>query len=390
MAMEKLYLSDSYLKELTTTIIERGQDETGPFVTLAETIIYPGGGGQPADIAWIDGQQVLQIAETDGQIRYYLENVAAFSTTVTITIDWARRYDLMQQHTGQHILPRALEDLLDAEIKNEQMTETSNVFLIAKQKLTEADLLPAFQLANQIIREHRPISALLPNEEQFDYPYLKHRPNYFDGLRLIDIQGFDTIGCGGTHVANTSEVQLIVLEKIQVNKKGTTLFIACGQRAIQLFNRQRSLIDQLQEQTQRPFDETTDYLRNQKEQLAQLKKQLTNYRVQEMLAQVTVNEDLVMSLGQEVGVQELKEVGAQLAEQYPEHLICTYTIDGAALRYHLHLQTARETFSVRNFIQEANRTFGGKGGGSPVMGDASVPAEKVQELFDRLQTTLNR
>lgn len=127
----KLYEKDSYLTTLKTTITQQGTDEYGNFVSLKDSIIYPGGGGQPADRAWIQAIPVTKIQKNENDVRYYLKEAPNnLPQQVDIQIDWAQRFDLMQQHTGQHILARVCEDLFQVRISKEQITLTDSFFEI--------------------------------------------------------------------------------------------------------------------------------------------------------------------------------------------------------------------------------------------------------------------
>ena len=110
---ELLYYQDSMIKEFTADVIKTGTDEHGPYVVLSNTAFYPTGGGQPHDTGWINGIEVLNVEKTGEEIRHYIKETVALSGTVEGKLNWARRFDHMQQHTGQHILTAAFVELFD-------------------------------------------------------------------------------------------------------------------------------------------------------------------------------------------------------------------------------------------------------------------------------------
>src|SRR4051794_24579675 len=113
--INKLFYQDPYIKEFTAKLVTQGKDENGnDYIVLNQTAFYPTGGGQPHDVGTIENIRVLNVEEVEGEIRHYLESVIAdLNTPVHGMIDWDRRFDHMQQHTGQHILSAAFDNLFD-------------------------------------------------------------------------------------------------------------------------------------------------------------------------------------------------------------------------------------------------------------------------------------
>ena len=104
---ELFYYQDSMMKEFTADVVKTGTDEQGPYVVLSNTAFYPTGGGQPNDTGWINGIEVVNVEKVDEDIRHYIKETVAINGTVEGKLNWARRFDHMQQHTGQHILTAA-------------------------------------------------------------------------------------------------------------------------------------------------------------------------------------------------------------------------------------------------------------------------------------------
>lgn len=386
--MKKIYLDDSYQQICQTQITSQNYDGNDYYVTLAETIIYPGGGGQPADLAWINDEKVLAIRESKEpeEVRYYLENPLP-DTAVTVKIDWQRRFDFMQQHTGQHLFARACENLFAADIRQEQITENDSFFEISGQQLTEKELQRAIDQSNQIIQAHRQVKILYPAADQLtSLPNLTHPPTYFSGLRLIAVDGFDTIGCGGTHVRNTSEIQIILLDKIKHTKKGTTVHFSCGHRAAKNYQTQQELIQEAVSSANISVEELPQFISAQQQEIKGLKDRLAVFQLQELVDngnQLTPH--FVVSHGDKIDGKLLRQAAQQLAEKTPNALIAVFTEEDEILRYHLRIASA-DKLSVRELIQTINRQLSGKGGGSPVMGDGTVPLDHKEEFLTLAET----
>lgn len=384
--MEK-YAQNSYLTEIETTITERGKDEIGNFVCLRETVVYPGGGGQPADCAWIAGNPILKIQKTADSVFYYLDiDVETLPEKVLVKINWGQRFDFMQQHTGQHILARVCEDLFQARITKEQMTLKDSFFEI-DVKLDKTQLQTALKRSNEIIRAQKQVSILFPTEEELAKETLfTAPPKYFKDLRLIKIADFDIIGCGGTHVKNTAEVQAIALTQVKEHKKTTTLHFACGNRLLQQFETNQKQLTALTLQANVPVDGLALAFQEQQQTIKFYQGQVALYQVNELVANAKeLTPHFIYSEITDTEAKELQTAAKKIAEIYPDKLICTATSDEDSLRYHLYLKTADPKRPIGQVIRTANQKFAGRGGGSPTKGDGTIPYLQKDALLRFLQ-----
>lgn len=383
----KLYEKDSYLTTLKTTITQQGTDEYGNFVSLKDSIIYPGGGGQPADRAWIQAIPVTKIQKNENDVRYYLKEAPNnLPQQVDIQIDWAQRFDLMQQHTGQHILARVCEDLFQVRISKEQITLTDSFFEI-DTKLSPTQLQTAIARSNEIIRAHKSVFILFPTEEQLKKETLfTTPPKYFAGLRLIKIADFDLIGCGGTHVQNTAEVQGIAFTQIKEHKKGMTLHFTCGNRLFQQFENNQKQLATLTKATQVPITDLTAFFKEQQEKIDTYQQRLAAYQVQTLITTAKeIAPNFVYSEATTANVNELQQAARKLAEIYPLALICTATKSDDTLRYHLMCLKENSKLPIGQLIKLSNQKFGGRGGGSALKGDGTLPYSQKEAWLHFLQ-----
>ncbi len=206
---------DPYLRVLETRVLSR----EGDAVVLEDTLLYPGGGGQPPDSGTVGGVAVARLGrDQGGRVLHHLEGPLD-GEAVTVAVDWPRRFDIMQQHTAQHLLTALAEDLFGAPTMSFHLSDDYSAIEL------DAVALPLDELAeraNDEIRAARPVSQRSCRPEELASLRVRTRglPDGFRGdrLRLIEIEGLDLNTCGGTHVASTAELQTIVLlgtEKIR-------------------------------------------------------------------------------------------------------------------------------------------------------------------------------
>ncbi|NLT58616.1 MAG: alanyl-tRNA editing protein [Clostridiales bacterium] len=240
MAVNRLYQQDPYLKETVTDVLACEPAEQGWALLLRDTIFHAKGGGQPSDGGLVDGQPLLDLIERGEEILHVVAERPARTEGVRLALDFDRRFDLMQQHTGQHILSTVIENLFDSDTSIFRCEERINQIDIAKP-LSEEQLREAERETNRIIRQGLPVrSFCIRPEEMAQYQTKMRLPIApHEVIQLVEIEDFDLIGCGGTHVARTDEVwSLKILHAKDVSDQKTAkgamrLYFVCGGRAEQ-------------------------------------------------------------------------------------------------------------------------------------------------------------
>ena len=209
---ERLYYNDSRLLEFDAQVVSLSERDDGQIaVTLDQTAFYPTGGGQPADTGTLGGARVLDCidAEDEGVLHVIQGWVPEIGDMVHGKVDWLRRLDHMQQHTGQHILSAAFVRLFDAPTRSFRMLEHECEIDVDLDNPTDERIERAVDLANQIIWESRPIQVRQVTSEEAAALPLRKEPAREGELRLIEIDDFDLTPCGGTHAKSTGEVGVI-------------------------------------------------------------------------------------------------------------------------------------------------------------------------------------
>ena len=214
MATERLYYHDSRLLEFDARVIGLSELDNGQIaVTLDRTAFYPTGGGQPTDTGTLGDARVVDCidAEDEGVLHVIQGPTPEVGDTVHGKIDWLRRLDHLQQHTGQHILSAAFVRLFEAPTRSFRVLEHECEIDVALDDPTDERIEQAVDLANRIIWESRPIQIRQVTAEEAAGLPLRKEPARAGELRIIEIDDFDLTPCGGTHARSTGEVGVIAV-----------------------------------------------------------------------------------------------------------------------------------------------------------------------------------
>jgi alanyl-tRNA synthetase len=238
---ERLYYDDSYATEFTARVVERVEIEGHTALALDRTYFYPTGGGQPHDLGTIQGAPVIDVRlrDGDGAIVHVLGDSPAARRAdeeVQCQIDWARRFDHMQHHSGQHILTQSFVERASANTIGFHLSPNSVTIDLDKTVSLEA-AYEAEDVANHLVQENRAITARVLDESAARQlgARIRRIPGHLatDGLRVVEVEDFDLTACGGTHVAQTGEIGVIKVMKIEKYKEGSRIEFVCGGRALQ-------------------------------------------------------------------------------------------------------------------------------------------------------------
>ena len=227
---EKLYYSDPFLQEFTATVLSCEQDKAGWKVVLDRTAFYPEGGGQPADTGILGDAKVIDVREKEGVIVHTCDKALNVGDTVTGRIDWARRFDHMQQHSGEHIVSGIICARYGCD--NVGFHLGKDIVTIDFNHDISPDDLPAIEAqANAFIWSDTPIDIRFLEGDalrQAEYRSKKFIPGL---VRLVAFPGADCCACCGTHVLRAGQVGLVKLLSCQKFREGVRMELLCGKRA---------------------------------------------------------------------------------------------------------------------------------------------------------------
>lgn len=233
MATEKLYHAEPYRREFTAAVLDARPLEGGRWaVVLDRTAFYPEGGGQPADSGWLDDIPVLGVHEEDGVVTHIVPARPA-GAAVHGRLDWDRRFDHMQQHSGEHILSAVFADLHAAENVGFHLGADAVYIDVTLDSLTPAQAAALEDAANAVVFANRPVSGrLVAGGDLAAFPLRKQPAKDFAAIRLVSVDGVDCCPCGGTHVAATGEIGLIKIRSWERKGGLTRVEFVCGGRAL--------------------------------------------------------------------------------------------------------------------------------------------------------------
>ena len=232
---EKIYYQDSFIKTFTANVTSCTQEKNTWAVTLDRTAFYPEGGGQPADHGVLGGAAVTDTRERDGEIVHFCDKPMTVGETVEGAIDFDRRFDFMQQHSGEHIVSGILCgrfhcDNVGFHIGHDLVTIDFNA------ELTPEDVAEVERLANQYIWEDHPIAVTWPDQAELDALHYRSKKALTGAVRIVTWPGADCCACCGTHVRRSGQVGLVKLLSCQKFREGVRIEMAAGGRALAYVN----------------------------------------------------------------------------------------------------------------------------------------------------------
>ena len=236
METEKLYYADPFLKEFTATVLDCQVGKNGYTVTLDRTAFYPEGGGQPADHGTLDGAAVTDVHEKNGVIFHNVDRAVEIGKTVSGSIDWARRFDHMQQHSSEHICSGLICGRYGCDNVGFHMG-TDIVTIDFNADIPWEELLEIEGQANRYIQQDHPIDIQFHRGAELDaIDYRSKKPLEGD-VRIVAFPGADCCACCGTHVLRSGQVGLVKFLSVQKFREGVRIELLCGQRALDYLSR---------------------------------------------------------------------------------------------------------------------------------------------------------
>jgi alanyl-tRNA synthetase len=237
----RLYYAEPSCRRFDATITRAFDHEGRPAVTLDRTAFYPSSGGQPFDTGRLGATEVIDTIDEGDDIIHVLASPLAQGALVTGEIDWTRRFDHMQQHTGQHILSGAFETLFENLTVGFHMGAEVSTIDLARDA-SSAEIERGVDESNRIVWEDRPVAIRFVSKAEAASLSLRKEPQREGTLRLIDISGFDLCACGGTHVDRTGAIGLIAVLGVERMRGGSRLTFVCGARALRALRTYRDAV----------------------------------------------------------------------------------------------------------------------------------------------------
>lgn len=400
-ATERLYYNDSHMKEFDAVVTAVERDDEGRIVVILDrTAFYPTGGGQPSDTGTLGGARVIECIDTEGaSLLHVIEaadgNVPEEGTSVRGHIDWTRRLDHMQQHTGQHILSQAFVELFGAETRSFRMMSDDCEIDVDLKAPSDEKIEAAINRANEIIWDDRRVRVHNVTPEQAARMPLRKDSARDGELRVIEIEGFDFSPCGGTHAARTGEVGLIAARYWERAKGLTRVTFVAGGRALADYRRANRTARNVAALFSVGRDEVSESVARLQEESKHLQKRLR--AAEELAARAEAREILEAmdgdaDAGLKIVMREFEGRDAEglrrLAFALASHagtiaLLGSSDAGGARLVF---ARSSDAPCDMGALMREACNALGGRGGGRPDMAQGGGP--RVERLANALESAL--
>jgi alanyl-tRNA synthetase len=398
-ATERLYYNDSHLIEFEARVIdttERVSDWTA--VTLDRTAFYPTGGGQPSDTGTLGNTRVVEVidSEEDGVLHVIQGRAPAVGATVKGRIDWPRRLDHIQQHTGQHILSQAFVTLFKAPTRGFRVMQDSCEIDVELTHPSNEVIERAVELANNVIWEDREITITNVTPEEAAQLPLRKDPSRGGELRLIEIEGFDLTPCGGTHAYRTGEVGMIAVRSWERAKGLTRIEFVAGTRALIDYRRANqtaravaalfsSARDDATKLTARMLDENKDLHRR----VRSLEEIAAGVEAGQLLEATPANKDgtrVIVRTFDDRDSESLKRLAlAVIAHPQTIALLGSRDDDSARLVF---ARSADASGDMNALMKQACELLDGRGGGKADLAQGGGKnLEKLEEALDEAAKT---
>ena len=242
MSSERLYYTDAYLIEFDAVVRDVLKQDDRWIVTLDRTAFYPTSGGQPFDTGTLGEAQVLDVFDReDGTVAHLVDRELEKNSRVRGHVDWVRRFDHMQQHTGQHLLSAAFEREVGAKTVSFHLGTSSSTIDLDKE-LSADQISRVEETANRVLWEDREICVTFVTASEAAKLPLRKDPARSGELRIIEIKDYDLSACGGTHVRRTGAIGIVAIAGFERFKGGARVEFMCGYRALQAYRGLKSSV----------------------------------------------------------------------------------------------------------------------------------------------------
>jgi alanyl-tRNA synthetase len=383
---ERLYYNDAYLRDFEASVLE--QADEGRRVYLDRTAFYPTSGGQPFDTGHLQGVEVTDVVDEGHRIAHVLAAPLP-PGPVTGQVDWGRRFDHMQQHTGQHLLSAVLADLFRYPTVGVHFGRDTSTLDIKAGAFTPDQVVRVEERSNDIVFENRPVDVSFESAET---AVGLRKPSERSGnIRIVTIRDLDRSACGGTHVRATGEIGPILIRKVERVRKAIRLDFLCGRRAVQQARADFGLLSRLAGELSSTAADLPRLVDAQRQELKdataarrETQAMLDLYRAREMYAAAAADATGLRRVVLRDGAETLEALRG-LAEAFasmPRGIFVGVVAHPPAVVFAASPDSGVDAGGV---LKGLLATVGGRGGGSATVAQGIVPG---QAQLDAIITSL--
>ncbi len=375
MAAEKLYYENVMEREFRGTVTQCRSGKKGYEIALDRTLFYPEGGGQPFDTGILGDAKVLEVHERDGEVWHCTDRPLEVGSSVQGVIDWERRFDLMQQHSGEHLVSGVIHRRYGYD--NVGFHMGADVITIdLSGMLTDADLAEVEREVNRIIWEDRRTKIFCPSEDErkkLDYRSKKELKGW---VRLVEFPGADLCACCGLHVESTGQIGLVKFLSVQKFHEGVRIEMLSGRRAVEYFNDIDRQNHRISVQLSAKPRETAQAVQRLAEENFRLRGKVM--RMEEQLftrkAQECRDAGDVLLFEKDLDADGVRRLAAAVMETCRGRCAVFSGNDTEGYKYAI----GEKEGNLREFVKEMNPALNGRGGGKPFFVQGSVRASRKE------------
>lgn len=370
----KLYYADSHLKEFSATVTGCTEAKGGWAVTLDATAFYPTGGGQNCDLGTLGGVNVLDVKEQGEEIIHLCEAPLEIGSTVKGAIDWERRFDHMQQHSGEHLVMGQVYQKFGYHNVGFHMG-TGIVTIDLDGPVTWDELMEIERKVNRIIWENRPVKTWYPSPEELPSVNYRSKKALPWPVRIVEFSGADVCACCGTHVKFTGEIGMVKFVSCIKFKEGVRIEMASGKRAMELFQNIFEQNRQVSQTFSAKILETGAAAKKFNELLNQEKYRATGLQRKMFAAIAAGYAGKAQAVHFEEGLNpgQVRELADAIAEKAETAIVYSGTDETG-----YSICIISKSADTRELGKAVNAQLNGRGGGKPGAFQGSIRATKAQ------------
>jgi len=389
---KRLFDVDPYQVQFVADVL--AQEQISPTewrVLLDKTAFYPESGGQPYDVGMINDSEVIKVFEEDGFIYHHITSPLT-EQKVEGKVDFNKRFDHMQQHSGQHILSAACKKLFGIETVAFHLGKEESTIDLKVADLPRESLDKIEYVTNSIIQENRPIEARFFQREEVEIHFLQKVPSDQTVIRMVHISDFDLSACCGTHPFRTGEIGLIKIVHTEKYKGMIRLSFVCGQRALRRVQAEHHLLQEVCRKLKTNQEQLASKLTLSLEELAEIKKlsrgyyqRMLKFEAEQMVKYESfylgeLQVDFYFLKTDQRNIQELKDLAKTLIEKEHRFVLFVYGSPDHLQQQWILAMSDSIPLSIKGMIQNLIDKYEGKGGGSNVFGQWTGDFPAGEEL----------
>ncbi|WBW98166.1 alanyl-tRNA editing protein [Oceanirhabdus sp. W0125-5] len=363
---EKLYYKDSYIKECEVEIVQVLKEENKVLVVLNKTPFYPEGGGQPSDTGYINGVRVKYVFEKENIIYHEVDGELECGKALC-TVDFERRFDFMQQHSGEHIVSGIIYKLFKGNNKGFHLGEDYITMDIDIYPFTDDMIDSLEEEVNNAIYKNVPFKTYIVDNEGLEKVNARKKFKVDGDIRIVEVDNIDCCPCCGTHLSRTGEIGIVKILKVEKYKGMSRLYLKCGNRAYKDYKQKHNVISELNKNFStdeynllKSIDNQQQLFNNLKKQLSELKNQLAIEEASKLIK--STDNNLICKRYENKSFEEIRDIGEILSEKN-YILVLASEIDKKLL----FINNSDMQISCGKVFKEHIKKFNGKGGGRDSM-----------------------